>query len=200
MPTVEALPRQLEREGARILAEALVDDPGWRAVGPGSRRRRRRMLVGHERGVLALCRRLGGPVLGASVEGRLTGVFVCVGPGRYPPPAWALAFEARGIVPAGPATVIRSLRGQAVMQRAHPKEPHVYVWMLGVDPECQRSGSGRALLARVAEHAARLEVPVYLETSNPDNLPYYRSNGYEVVGDDALPRGERIWFLRAYPR
>ena len=199
MPAVEALPRQLEREGARLLAEALVDDPGWRAVLPRGPRRRR-LLAAHQRGVLALCRRLGGPVLASFAGGSLTGVCACLGPGTWPPPAWSLAFEARGIVAGGPWTVARSLRGQSVMQRAHPREPHVYVWMLGVDPARQRTGSGRALLARTAELARRDDVPVYLETSNPDNLPYYRSNGYEVVGDGPLPRGERIWFLRAYPR
>ncbi len=38
-------------------------------------------------------------------------------------------------------------------------------------------------------------VPAYLYTSNSDNLPYYRSHGYEVTGESTLPGGGPNWFM-----
>ena len=198
MSPVELAPvdRRQEKEAARILAEALVDDPGWVAIGPGGRARRLRMLRGHQRGVLALARRAGGPVHGAFADSRLTGVAVLFGEGTWPPPFWSLAFEARGMVASGPGTVLRGLKAQAKLQEAHPREPHVYVWMLGVDPAAQRRGAGRSLLERTIADAEERELPVYLETSNPDNLPYYGAFGFERTGEAPLPRGATVWFLR----
>ena len=69
----------------------------------------------------------------------------------------------------------------------------MYLWFLAVDPENQRGGVGRALLARVYEEA---EAPVYLDTANPANVPYYASNGYEEIGKADGPRGATMWFMR----
>jgi hypothetical protein len=38
--------------------------------------------------------------------------------------------------------------------------------------------------------------PVYLDTANPANVPYYASNGYEEIGKAAAPRGATMWFMR----
>jgi len=197
---IASVEKRHERDAARVLADALVDDPGWIAVGPRGRTRRRRMLRGHQRGVLALARRTGGPVHGAFSAGRLTGAAILFDEGRWPPPWWSLAFEARGMAPAGPGTVLRGLRAQERLQAAHPDDPHVYVWMLGVDPAVQRQGAGRALLGSTIADADARGLPVYLETSNPDNLPYYGSFGFEETGRAALPRTATVWFLRREAR
>ena len=64
---------------------------------------------------------------------------------------------------------------------------------LAVDPNHQRGGIGRSLLARVYEEAT---APVYLDTANPANVPYYASNGYKEIGRAAGPRGATMWFMR----
>jgi predicted N-acetyltransferase YhbS len=69
----------------------------------------------------------------------------------------------------------------------------VFLWFLAVDPVRQRSGVGRALLAEVFDGAG---APVYLDTSNPANLPYYSSFGFEEIGCGKLPRGAKMWFMR----
>ena len=93
----------------------------------------------------------------------------------------------------GPGPIVRGLRTSAIQDSGHPDEEHVFLWFLTVHPEHQRAGIGRQLLARVVEEA---EAPVYLDTANPANLPYYASAGFEEIGRAALPRGATMWFMR----
>jgi GNAT superfamily N-acetyltransferase len=181
-------------EAARIITDALLDDPGWLGVGPDSRDRRRRVLLGYHRAVVAVTHRHGGPILGAFRDEKLAAVAVTFAPGLYPAPAYTFARYVPPFLRAGPATIVRALRASAVQDKGHPPEPHAFVWQLAVDPVHQRSGLGRALLNKVAEDSA--EVPVYLDTANPDNVPYYASCGFEEIGQAPLPRGANMWSMR----
>jgi predicted N-acetyltransferase YhbS len=67
--------------------------------------------------------------------------------------------------------------------------------MFAVSPTRQRTGLGRQLMGQALAAAARDEVPAYLWTGDPDNLPYYRSHGFEVLGEAAGPRGSMNWFM-----
>jgi hypothetical protein len=40
------------------------------------------------------------------------------------------------------------------------------------------------------------EAPVYLDTSNPANVPDYAGVGFEEIGRGTLPRDTPIWFMR----
>jgi ribosomal protein S18 acetylase RimI-like enzyme len=80
------------------------------------------------------------------------------------------------------------------MIRAGSPSGRTGLWFLAVDPAHQHKGSGRALLARVFEEDA--EAPVYLDTSNPANVPCYASFGFEEIGRAVLPRGATMWFMR----
>ena len=137
--------------------------------------------------------RYGRPVYGAFDRGRLVGVAATFAAGRYPPPAWTVLWYVPGFLAAGPGPIVRGLRTSFVQDRGHPREDHVFLWFLAVDPGRQRSGVGRALLARVFEEA---EAPVYLDTANPANVPYYASLGFEELGRAPLPRGATMWFMR----
>jgi ribosomal protein S18 acetylase RimI-like enzyme len=137
--------------------------------------------------------RYGGPIYGVFRESRLAGVAITFAAGRYPPPAWTFFKYVPGFLLAGPAPVIRGLRASTVQDGGHPADEHVFLWFLAVDPQHQRSGVGRALLERVFEDA---EAPVYLDTANPANVPYYASFGFEELGRAALPRGATMWFMR----
>jgi GNAT superfamily N-acetyltransferase len=94
---------------------------------------------------------------------------------------------------AGPGPIVRGLRTSSLQDGGHPEEEHHFVWWLGVDPAHQRTGVGRALLRRVFHET---EAPVYLDTANPANVPYYASLGFEEIGRAALPRGATLWFMR----
>jgi GNAT superfamily N-acetyltransferase len=179
---------------AVLLADAFIDDPGWVAVGPDRRQRRYGVLRRFHRAALGVIDRYGRPIYGAFEDGRLVGIAATFAAGLYPPPQirTTLSFLP-GFLLAGPGPIVRGLRFSAIQERGHPHEAHVYLWFLAVDPRHQRGGVGRALLARVYENAT---APVYLDTANPANVPYYASNGFEELGKESGPRGATMWFMR----
>ena len=76
---------------------------------------------------------------------------------------------------------------------------HWYLLLLGVEPDAQGTGLGAALMAPVVAEAAAAGRAVYLETSTPSNLPYYRHHGFEVVGERRVPGGHRYWGMARPP-
>jgi ribosomal protein S18 acetylase RimI-like enzyme len=191
---IRPLDRSEYDAAAAIFADAFLDDPGWCAVGPDRRGHRHSFLRRYHRTALYVIHRHGGPIYGAFADdGRLAGVAATFAAGLYPPPAWTLVYFVPGFLLAGPGPIVRGLRFSAVQEHGHPEDEHVYLWFLAVDPAQQRGGIGRALLARVYEEA---EAPVYLDTANPANVPYYASNGYEEIGRADGPRGATMWFMR----
>jgi ribosomal protein S18 acetylase RimI-like enzyme len=93
----------------------------------------------------------------------------------------------------------RGLNLVSVLAANHPKEPHLYLQVLGCDPPFQGKGYGKALVDRLAlEAKARPEIAgVYLETMTEANVAFYSSRGYEIVGE-LYPIGVRTW--RMYQR
>lgn len=178
---------------AVVLADAFVDDPGWVAVGPDRRQHRYAVIRRYHRTALNVIHRYGRPIYGAFRDGGLAGVAATFAAGLYPPPAWTVVRFVPGFLLAGPGPIVRGLRFSSLQEHGHPEDEHVYLWFLAVDPEHQRGGVGRALLARVFEDA---EAPVYLDTAKPANLPYYASAGFEETGLAACPRGATLWFMR----
>jgi GNAT superfamily N-acetyltransferase len=195
---IRPLEQSAHDDAATLLADAFVDDPGWLAVGPDRRARRHSLERRFHRAALAVIHRHGRPTYGAYDGNRLVGVAATFAAGLYPPPAIRTTLRfAPAFVAAGPGPLARGLRFSAIQEKGHPHGEHVYLWFLAVDPRHQRGGVGRSLLARVCEEAT---APVYLDTANPDNVPYYASNGFEEIGKAAGPRGATMWFMvRAHP-
>jgi len=196
IPPVEIRPLESSHyeAAAVLLADAFIDDPGWLAVGPDRRARRHGVLRHFHRAALDVIHRYGRPIYGAFDDGRLVGVAATFAAGLYPPPSFRTTLKfLPGFFAAGPGPIVRALRFSAIQESGHPHDEHVYLWFLAVDPKHQRGGIGRALLARVYEDAT---APVYLDTSNPANVPYYVSNGFEELGKAVGPRGATMWFMR----
>jgi GNAT superfamily N-acetyltransferase len=83
------------------------------------------------------------------------------------------------------ADAATAVDGPQLMQQMasyHPKEPHWYLPLLGVDPAHQNEGIGGALLRHVTDQCDRDRVLAYLESSNPRNIPLYQRHGFEIVG------------------
>jgi len=80
------------------------------------------------------------------------------------------------------ATAIDGPQLMQQMANFHPREPHWYLPLIGVDPAHQNRGVGGALLRPVTDQCDRDGVLAYLESSNPRNIPFYQRHGFEIVG------------------
>ena len=70
-----------------------------------------------------------------------------------------------------------------LMDKFHPKEPHWYLPMIGVDPTRQGNGVGSSLMKHSLEICDRDNLIAYLESSNPRNISLYERYGFKVIGE-----------------
>jgi GNAT superfamily N-acetyltransferase len=181
---------------ARVAADAFIDDPGWVATGPARREPRWRYIYRVCLGTFGIAERWCGPSWCITEEGVPVAVLAGCAPGIWPPPKLrALPMLAPGPLLAGPSVLLRSLRAQQIFERWYREYDHFLVMLFAVSPTRQRAGLGRRLMSEALARADADQVPAYLWTSNPDNLPYYRSHGYEVIGESGIPGGARSWYM-----
>lgn len=88
--------------------------------------------------------------------------------------------------------VMRGLRFGGAIDGAHPAEPHWYLQIVGVRPDQQGHGVGRALIQPMLDRFDERGELAYLESSKLDNVPYYERLGFDALGqiemdDDAPP-------------
>jgi ribosomal protein S18 acetylase RimI-like enzyme len=198
-PTLRRLTQTDVVDAAAVLGRAFVDNPSWRALLPYLSLPERlrpvtKMHVGLVRATLAQ-----GDVTGAFVDGALAGVSLVLPPGRYPLRAGAFRHM---VVAALQWKTLRAiphlLAIDAWQSRNHLKDPHYYLFVLGVEPALQGRGVGGALLDKIDAEADRDGVDAYLETDKEENLAIYRRHGYEVVHEETLALGAplRVWTMR----
>lgn len=66
----------------------------------------------------------------------------------------------------------------------HPRQPaHAYLSLLATHPDQRGRGIGMALLADDLRRLDELQLPAWLESTNPANDARYRSVGFEPVGE-----------------
>jgi len=82
-----------------------------------------------------------------------------------------------------------------------PTRRHSYLHILAVSPEHQGHGMGRRVIMPGMAAADAEGVGVHLETTNPRNLAFYRSLGFEVSHEVRLePGGPEMWAMWKAPR
>jgi len=88
-----------------------------------------------------------------------------------------------------------------LVKKTHPEEPHWYLAVIGSDPTVRGGGFGQALMRSRLDRCDAEHAPAYLESSNPDNIPYYTRFGFEVTGEIKLPDGgPSMWQMWRAPR
>lgn len=88
---------------------------------------------------------------------------------------------------AGPASLMRFIKVGTALPNHWPKNEHLYLSTLAVLPEHQGKGLGRQLLNAVSDYAQSEGVDqLCLDTQNPNNVGYYQSFGYAVVGEPKI--------------
>jgi len=71
---------------------------------------------------------------------------------------------------------------------------------VGVAPEAQGTGIGRAFLRPMIDQADAADQPCYLETAQPTNVAFYEKLGFDRVLDIREPQSDlRLWTFRHSP-
>lgn len=122
-----------------------------------------------------------------------------------PPGAWKLTLAQILRTSPAMASILRTrlplgLQGLSLVDRHHPHEPHYYLGVLGTDPARQRGGVGTALIEPVLNRCDERGIGAYLESSKPENVPYYGRFGFEVREELTLPKGPPTWLMWRNPR
>ena len=204
-PYVTALYPEQHDQAADSLGRAFINDPTFKAIIPDITDPidRAKHLADLFRGMLAIERRGGQPVFGiVDDNGRVVAAALTEGvshAGAIDMVATGLGQMPRMLRAIGMGGLWRGLNLVSVLSENHPKEPHLYLQVLGCDPPFQGKGYGKALVDRLAlEAKARPDIAgVYLETMTEANVAFYSSRGYEILGE-LHPLGVRTW--RMYQR
>ncbi|OBJ47416.1 GNAT family N-acetyltransferase [Mycobacterium asiaticum] len=90
---------------------------------------------------------------------------------------------------------------QELMKSKHPEEPHWYLAVIGSDPGVRGRGFGQVLMRSRLDRCDAEYCPAYLESSKPENVPYYERFGFQVTGEIVLPDGgPTLWPMWRDPR
>jgi GNAT superfamily N-acetyltransferase len=99
---------------------------------------------------------------------------------------------------------LSSMRGRAVqemMKRIHPEEPHWYLAAIGSAPSVRGKGFGQVLMQSRLDRVDAEHAPAYLESTKPENVPYYQRFGFTVTSEIVLPNdGPTMWAMWRSPR
>lgn len=170
---------------AAVMSRAFYDDPPfiWMLPDPKTRlKRSRRFFTALARGE-ALAR---GGVDVALVGTEVTGAAIWRPPGHWETEQLRTVL---GVVGAfGRRTRAVAALAHA-MARAHPREPHWYLFAIGVDPAWQGTGVASALLRSRLGQCDHDGLPAYLEASKAASVPLYQHFGFEPTGNPDLPDG-----------
>jgi len=183
---------------APMLARAFEQDPFFNWILPLHQQQRRRLamfeLIMHEADNLA----------GAEVTSNLDACAIWKPTSGH---KQSLREQLR-LLPAfariiGWTNIPRGLRITEHMDALHRRfapAPHVYLYMLGVEPTVQRRGFGAALLEAGLSRCDREQHRVYLETGRQDNVAFYERHGFKLELAAEHHEFPTFWCMTREPR
>jgi ribosomal protein S18 acetylase RimI-like enzyme len=197
--SVSYLFTEQDPSAAVALGRAFVDDPALGALIPGIEEPAERVdrFIRFFAAVMRLMRRFGHPIFGIVDGGKVAGTAIVEGSLQPTPVATVMSGLIdlpRFVGALGFEGTLRAIRLMDALARNHPREAHIYLNFLGVDPAFQRRHYGIAILDYLRD-LARIRsdvIGVYLETATPANVPYYERAGYEVLSE-IRPLGVKMW-------
>ena len=75
-----------------------------------------------------------------------------------------------------------------------PRAPMWFLAILGVDPDRQRQGLGRAVLTESLAAVDREHSAAFLETQDAANVTFYESLGFTVAAELQLPHDGPMYY------
>jgi ribosomal protein S18 acetylase RimI-like enzyme len=99
----------------------------------------------------------------------------------------------------GISASIRMLRLNDCIEKKHDELApfdHLYLMLLGVDPEYQGNGYGGRLVRGMLTEAGEAGLPCYLETTSEENVAFYEHLGFKVIDEFIVPKTTvAIWIM-----
>jgi GNAT superfamily N-acetyltransferase len=99
-----------------------------------------------------------------------------------------------------PREFLSASRAMTKLAREHPREPHWYLFAVGVVPEATGQGRGSTLLEPVLQRCDAEGLPAYLEASGADNARLYQRLGFELRDEIEILGGVRVRPMWRAPR
>jgi ribosomal protein S18 acetylase RimI-like enzyme len=175
--------RQMSRgdmdAACKVLGLAFADNPNTLAVTRGDRAKAQRVIQAGVR--VAKLGRKCSHVLVADKAGRIVGVLNAA---EWPNCQMRMGEKLRTV----PAMVLvlgsalpRQLRLLSLWGKQDPRRGHWHLGPIGIDPQLQGRGVGKALLGRFLKMVDERGANAYLETDVDRNVALYQSFGFEVI-------------------
>ncbi len=196
LPSVSNLLLCQYREAAEVLAKAFCNDPLLISIlrGLDAEKRFSRLKL-----VFELTLKTLGPKrlpLAIKQGNQIYGVALVYPPRTYPPSFLSYFYIlSNAVLRKGFYGLGRWLKWSRAIRKRHPPEPHYYLEFIGVDPPLQRQGIGSLMLKYIVGLTDREGMSGYLETANPNNLPFYQRFGFERIGEERII-GVPIWLMK----
>jgi len=83
----------------------------------------------------------------------------------------------------------RMLGAFNAIEKVHPEPEHYFLEALGTTQQMQGKGLGSALIRPMLERCDAEGMPAYLESSNPQNIPFYARHGFRSTGEIVVGKG-----------
>jgi ribosomal protein S18 acetylase RimI-like enzyme len=176
-----------------VTARSLRDGPDTMAISDDPLVRLEMLYAtfgGTREGALVAGVRRGGCVLGAAMA---VGPGHCVG-SRLPPEVRTLEAP-----PSDATDAARFLHLGSVLADHDLDEPHWHVGPVGVEPNFQSMGMGRAAMRLLCADFDEHRRVSWLETAKPENVRFYINLGFEVVEESPMLTAH-LWFMRRDPQ
>jgi ribosomal protein S18 acetylase RimI-like enzyme len=88
----------------------------------------------------------------------------------------------------------------SAMKRHHPKEPHWFLPLIGIDPYMQGQGHGMTLMSYGLTACDRDHMPAYLDSTHPRNIPFYERLGFELLATIQIGGHPPVYPMLRQPR
>lgn len=181
------------RQQAVVLGNAFAADPVMMYIFPDAANRPQRIA-----GIMHLAlKTYGSQGLVQTVDGgRCCAVWQCPSPSK--PSLIDLVVNAIEGLFKLRSCVERASNVQAAMSAAHITQPHWYLAILGTEPDCRGPWQGGESLASrlmnsVLQTCDEQQLPAYLESSNWNNITFYKKHGFKITQELTLPQGPSLW-------
>jgi ribosomal protein S18 acetylase RimI-like enzyme len=169
-----------------VLGRAFTTDPVFRWILGSTSRLEQRLTHAFTAFAHGARRKPAAQVLVAP-EGRAASIWLP--PDQWNAPISEVVRQAPRLLRAYGTRSPRALRLLGVVERHHPREPHWYLEAIGTVPEARGQGIGPTVLTPVLDRCDDVGLPAYLESSNPQNIPFYERHGFVKMPLFELPPG-----------